>query len=83
MNYNDLKAEIARANLSIPKLAEAMNIDKKTLYSRMHGDTNFDQQEIAIISKILNLSADKILNIFLLIRFPKRNQPNRNRRWWR
>lgn len=64
VNYNDLKAEIARANLSIPKLAEAMNIDKKTLYSRMHGDTNFDQQEIAIISKILNLSADKILNIF-------------------
>lgn len=64
MNYNDLKAEIARANLSIPKLAEAINIDKKTLYSRMHGDTNFDQKEISEISKVLNLSADKILNIF-------------------
>lgn len=64
MNYDDLRAEIARANLSIPKLAEIIKIDKKTLYSRMHGDTAFDQKEISEISKVLNLSAEKIMSIF-------------------
>ena len=64
MNFNDLRAEIARANLSIPKLAKIIKVDKKTLYSRMHGETAFDQDEISKIAKTLNLSTDKILNIF-------------------
>ena len=64
MNYNDLRAEIARANLSIPKLAKAIRIDKKTLYSRMNGETCFNQEEISEISRVLNLSSDKIMAIF-------------------
>lgn len=64
MNINDLKAEIARNNLSIPKLAELIDIDKKTLYSRMNGETNFKQEEISAIAKVLNLTSDKIMFIF-------------------
>lgn len=64
MNANDLNAEIARCELSIPKLADIMHISKKTLYSRMKGETAFSQPEIVMISKILNLSSDKILSIF-------------------
>ena len=64
MNFADLRAEIARAYLSIPKLADIIGIDKKTLYSRMNGSTAFDQKEITIISKVLNLTADKIMSIF-------------------
>ncbi|WP_294408393.1 helix-turn-helix transcriptional regulator [uncultured Ruminococcus sp.] len=64
MNINDLNAEIARCGLTIPKLAERVGMDKKTLYSRMKGETAFKQPEIASISKILNLSQDKILSIF-------------------
>ncbi|MGN0620232.1 MAG: hypothetical protein ACI4I9_00030 [Porcipelethomonas sp.] len=64
MNANDLNAEIARCELSIPKLANIMHISKKTLYSRMKGETAFSQPEIVMISKILNLSSDKILSIF-------------------
>ncbi len=64
MNYNDLNAEIARCGLSIPKLADKIGIGKKALYSRMHGETNFNQGEIAKISEILNLDGEKILSIF-------------------
>jgi hypothetical protein len=45
-------------------LAEQMELDKKTLYSRMKGETDFKQTEIVSISKILNLNQEKILNIF-------------------
>ena len=51
MNINDLNAEIARCGLTIPKLAELIGLDKKTLYSRMKGETAFKQPEIANISK--------------------------------
>ena len=64
MNVNDLKAEIARNNLTVPKLAEMMGLDKKTLYSRISGETAFKQPEIAAISQILNLSEESIIRIF-------------------
>ena len=64
MNYDDLNAEIARCGLSIPKLADKIGIGKKALYSRMRGETSFNQAEIAKISKVLNLDGNKILSIF-------------------
>lgn len=64
LNINDLNAEIARCNLSIPKLAKLIDVDKKTLYSRMNGETAFKQTEIQKIAKILNLNQEKILSIF-------------------
>lgn len=64
MNINDLKAEIARNNLTIPKLAEIIGLDKKTLYSRMNGESAFKQPEIAAISQTLNLSEESIIRIF-------------------
>ena len=63
MNINDLNAEIARCGLTIPKLAELIGLDKKTLYSRMKGETAF-KPEIANISKVLKLTQEKILDIF-------------------
>lgn len=56
MNTSDLKAEIARNNFTIPKLAEKMGIDKKTLYTRINGVTCFKQEEIAQLAKILGLN---------------------------
>lgn len=64
MNIDDLNAEIARCRLSIPKLAEKIGISKKTLYSRMRGETPFNQDEIVSISNVLNLNNKQILNIF-------------------
>lgn len=64
MNMNDLRAEIVRCGLNIPKLAEMIGMDKKTLYSRMKQETDFRQPEIAKISHVLNLSSEQVLNIF-------------------
>lgn len=64
MNVDDLRAEIARRNLSVPKLAELIKIDKKTLYTRMNGETSFKQEEISAIAKVLELSSEKIMSIF-------------------
>ncbi len=64
MNINDLKAEIARKNLSIPKLADLINVDKKTLYSRINGEKSFKQEEISAIAKVLELSSEQIMFIF-------------------
>lgn len=64
MNVEDLKAEIARNNLSVPKLAKLIKLDKKTLYTRLNGGTNFKQEEIAGIAKVLNLSSEQIVSIF-------------------
>lgn len=64
MNFDDLNAEIARCGLSIPKLADKIGIGKKTMYSRMRGETSFNQAEISKISNVLKLDDDKILSIF-------------------
>ncbi len=64
MNMANLKAEIARNNLSIPQLARLVHMDKKTLYSRINGKTSFKQSEIAAISKVLELKKDEIMSIF-------------------
>jgi hypothetical protein len=64
MNMADLKAEIARKNLSIPQLARLVHMDKKTLYSRINGNTDFKQSEIASISKVLELKQNEIMSIF-------------------
>ena len=56
MNIANLKAEIARKNLSVPQLAKLINMDKKTMYSRINGHTDFKQSEIALISKVLELN---------------------------
>lgn len=64
MNVSELKAEIARCDLSLPKLADLIKIDKKTMYSRIKGETSFKQDEIVKISIALNLTEDKIISIF-------------------
>lgn len=64
MNYDNLNAEIARCRLSIPTLAEKIGISKKTLYSRMRGETTFCQKEISAISNVLKLNGKQILDIF-------------------
>ena len=64
MNIAELNAEMGRNNMSIPKLALELGLSKKTLYSRFKGETTFKQEEIAVISKVLNLSRERIYEIF-------------------
>ncbi len=64
MNENELRAEIVRKGLTIPKLAELAGMSKKTLYSKIKGFTSFKQGEISKVSEILCLSDNQILSIF-------------------
>lgn len=64
MDYSELRAAMGRKNISIPKLADMIGINKKTLYTRFSGETDFNQPEISAIAKVLELSDDDILNIF-------------------
>ena len=64
LNFNDLNAEIARCGLSLPELAKRIGISKKTIYSRMKGETEFTQSEISKIAEVLQLGGERILSIF-------------------
>lgn len=64
MKIQELKAEMARENISIPKLAKLINMNKSNLYSRMNGKIPFNQRDIANIARALNLSKDRIMDIF-------------------
>ncbi len=64
MNSNELKAEIFRKGLTIPKLADRMGISKKSLYARMSLQVPFTQEDIMKIALILKLDANDIIRIF-------------------
>ena len=50
--------------ISAPELACKIGMSKKTIYSRLNGITPFRQNEILAISKELDLSRDRIFEIF-------------------
>ena len=64
MNIAELKAAMARKNISAPQLADLLKISKKTIYSRFSGETDFSLSEIRKIAVILELSNDDIMVIF-------------------
>lgn len=64
MNISELKVEMARKNISIPQLAQSIGISKKSLYAKMSEKIMFRQNEISSIAKFLELSDDKVLQIF-------------------
>ena len=64
INIPELKAEMARIDLSIPKLANKIGLGKKTLYQKFSGKTQFTLPEIVSICNVLELDGNGILNIF-------------------
>ena len=64
MNIPELKAAIAKRDFTIPKLADAIGISKKTLYTKIEGTSSFTQKEIARIATVLSLSNEEIIGIF-------------------
>ena len=64
MNYSELNAEMGRKGMSIPQLAKKLNLSPKALYSRFKGKSAFKQNEIVVIAAELNLSNERIMEIF-------------------
>ena len=64
MNIEELNAEMGRKGISIPKLAELVGIGKKAMYKRFYGEAQFKQNELLVIKKVLNLSDNRMAEIF-------------------
>ena len=64
MNATELTVELARNKLSIPKAANMIGIGKKAFYSKMKGESEFKQSEIRSLKRILNLSDERVSEIF-------------------
>nr|DAN97730.1 MAG TPA: Regulatory protein-modification, helix-turn-helix, transcriptional regulator, DNA [Caudoviricetes sp.] len=69
MNANALKGYIISRGFTIEKLVEELNknnvsISKNTFYRNLKGEQQFDRIEILMISKILRMTDEDIMNIF-------------------
>jgi len=64
LDIGELRAELGRQNMSIPRLAEALGMNRKQLYQRFHGDVSFTQKDILGIKHVLGLSDEQIIRIF-------------------
>lgn len=65
MNSNELRAELARNKLSIPKAADAIGIGKKAFYAKISGKSQFKQNEIQRLKMLLHLTGERVVDIFL------------------
>lgn len=64
MNLVELKVQMLRKGFTISSLAKEMGVSKKRLYSRFNGTHDFTQEEIQLISDLLNLNGTQIIKIF-------------------
>lgn len=64
MNRKEFMVELVRNDMTIPKLADSLNISKKALYAKYNGKTQFKQDELAKIIDLWNLSSDRFNEIF-------------------
>jgi hypothetical protein len=51
--YPNIRAELARKNISIPEFAKIINLNRTTTYERLNGQTEWKKSEI-----------DKIIDFF-------------------
>ena len=74
MNGSELAAELARNKLTIPKAAKAIGIGKKAFYAKIEGKSQFKLVEIQKLKELLSLSDERMMQIFLQKKFPKRHK---------
>lgn len=60
---NKIRVEIARREINITKLAEAVGVSRNTLYMNLEHKTSPSLYTIAKICKVLDLDANKLLGI--------------------
>lgn len=65
MNRDELRAAIARKNITRKDLAEALGITPAALYYKLTGQHEFKETEIRKLITVLELSADAVNSIFL------------------
>ena len=76
---NEFRAILARKEMSANDVAKALGIDPATLSRKISGQSDFYRNEIAKLCKILDLSAEEIMQIFLLNNLLLRNRQRERR----
>ena len=61
---NELRSEMVRQGITNEALSKAINISDSAMYRKMNGESDFYRNEIIAISKILNLSNERMCEIF-------------------
>lgn len=64
VNINKLRGKVVENGMKVSDLAEAMNIDRATLYRKLARDTSFSVEEANKIVEILGLSPSEAYEIF-------------------
>lgn len=72
VNKNKLKGEIYAHGLTVETTAERMGITKQALYKILNGDTAFRLDHINRIAAVLDLTPDKIIEIFFATDVPEK-----------
>lgn len=65
MNRDELRAEIARKNVTKKHLAEALGISATGLSLKLSGANEFKESEIKTLAAVLGFTAEDINRIFL------------------
>lgn len=65
MNVKELKVEMLRHGDTCGELAKALGFSSVSMSSRLSGKTDFSRREIEIIRDRYDLSADRVVQIFL------------------
>ena len=65
MNRDELRAEIAKKNITRKEIADALGISNTGLSLKMSGRHQFKESEIRILVSILGLTPDDVNRIFL------------------
>lgn len=64
MNCPELRAAIARNDMSFRSIASQLSITEQALNNKMNGKTEFKNSEIKKLSQLLGLSMDAVNYIF-------------------
>ena len=63
---NEFRTALARKNMTLDDIAKALKITTPTVSRKVNGQGDFFRYEIEKIQKLLNLTPNETLNIFLL-----------------
>lgn len=59
----NIRAEIARANLTQTHLAEALGLTQQSVSDRMRGRTPFTVDELLLVAALLNIPVTRLVDV--------------------
>ena len=65
MKTNELKSELTRNELSFQNVADHLDVSLMTIQNKINGRTEFKPSEIVKLRDLLNLSEERVFEIFL------------------